>query len=159
LAEPSGPPQGTIGPTRARYLAAAFALGGCAGYLLVPLTERLSGTAPTVDWRAVGVLAVIAVVLFAHAYSTYRTVHRDRKVLDAHRAVNLLMLAKACALTGALIAGGYIGFGAQFLDRLEVDLPRQRVITSFSAAVASVAIVIGALLLERACRVPRDPEE
>jgi hypothetical protein len=126
---------------------------------LVSVTERLNGAAPTIQWRSIAVLAVIAAVLLAQAYSTYRAVHRDRLLPDPHRAVNLLMLAKACALTGALVAGGYSGFGTQFLDRLNVDLPRQRVITSFSAAAASVAIVISALLLERACRVPRDPEE
>jgi hypothetical protein len=158
VADQPDPPQGTVGPTRARYLLAAFVVGGCLGFLLVPLTERWSGAAPTIQWRSVAVLVVIAAVLLAHAYSTYRTVHRDRLRLDPHRAVNLLLLAKACALTGALVAGGYTGFGAQFLDRLDVDLPRQRVITSWSAAAASVAIVISALLLERACRVPRDPE-
>jgi hypothetical protein len=159
LADQPDPPQGTIGPTRARYLAAAFALGGGLGYLLVPLTERLNGSAPTVAWRSVGVLAVIAAVLLAQAYTTHRTVHRERARLAAHRAVNLLMLAKASALTGALVAGGYTGFAVQFLDRLDVDLPRERVIASFGAAAASVAIVIAALLLERACRVPRDPED
>lgn len=159
MADQPDPPQGTIGPTRARYLLAAFAVGGCAGYLLVLFSEQVSGTAPTVQWSAVAVLAVIAAVLLAHAYSTYRSVHRDRARLEPHRAVNLLMLAKACALAGALVAGGYTGFASQFLDRLDVSLPRQRVITSFAAAAASLAIVISALLLERACRVPRDPEE
>jgi sulfite exporter TauE/SafE len=89
------------------------------------------------------------------AYSTYRTVHRERRRIDAQRAVNLLLIAKASALTGALVAGGYVGFGLQFIDQLDVALPRERVIRSASAAVAGILIVVAGLLLERACRVPR----
>jgi hypothetical protein len=69
------------------------------------------------------------------------------------------MLAKACALMGALVAGGYLAFGVQFLDQMNIELPRERVIRSFSAAVAAVIVMVSGLLLERACRIPRDPEE
>lgn len=153
------PNQVTIGPTRFRVLAVAFVVGAMVGYTIVPLTEHFNATAPTIQWASVAVLAVIAVVLLTLAYSTYRTVHRERGLIEAHRAVNFLLLAKACSLTGSFVAGGYAGFGVQFLDQLDIVLPRERAIRSFSAAVASVAIVICALLLERACRVPSDPDD
>ncbi|MBA2560988.1 MAG: DUF3180 domain-containing protein [Propionibacteriales bacterium] len=159
MADQPGQSKGTIGPTRINTLVASFVLGAAAGYTLVPVSEWLNGTAPTIEWSSVAVLVVIAAVLLALAYSTYRIVHRDRARMEPQRAVNFLMLAKASALMGALVAGGYGGFGAQFLDQLEIALPRERVIRSVASAVASVAIVICALLLERACRVPRDPDE
>ncbi len=158
MADKIDPDQATIGPTRFRFLVVAFVLGALVGYTLVPLSEQLHGTAPTIQWTSVGVLAVIAVVLLALAYSTYRTLHRERRRMEPHRAVNFLMMAKACALVGGFLAGGYVGFGAQFIDQMDVVLPRERVIRSFAAAGASCAIVFCALLLERACRVPSDPE-
>jgi hypothetical protein len=159
LADQIDPNRVTIGPTRFRYLAAACVLGALVGYTLVPFTQWMNGTAPTITRTSVGVLAVIACVLAILAYSTYRTVHRDRLLIEPHRAVNLLLLAKACALMGAFFAGGYLGFGSQFLDSMDIVLPRERVFRSAAAAAAAVAIVICALLLERACRIPRDPEE
>jgi hypothetical protein len=78
--------------------------------------------------------------------------------MDPRRAVNLLLLAKAAALAGAVFAGGYLGFALHFVDSMDVDLPRERVIRAVSAAVASGALVISGLLLERACRVPRDED-
>jgi uncharacterized membrane protein YjfL (UPF0719 family) len=160
LTDRSGPPtQGTIGPTRLSALAAVFVCGGLLGYALVPISEQLSGTAPRVEWAAVGALTLIAGVLLVFAYTTYRTVHRDRRLIDARRAVNFLMLAKASARVGALVAGGYLGFALQFVDSLDVPLPRERFVRSLICAVTGVVIVVSALLLERACRVPKDEDD
>jgi hypothetical protein len=120
------------------------------GFLLVPVAEELSGTAPRVEWTSAGVLALIAVMVLALAYSTHRTIHRERRRMDPRRAVNLLLLAKAAALAGAVFAGGYLGFAVHFVDSMDVDLPRERVIRSVSGLV-----MISGLLLERACRVPK----
>jgi hypothetical protein len=159
LADQPDPSKVTIGPTRFRFLAAAFAVGAVLGYAIVPVSERLNATAPMIQWDAVVVLAAIAAMLLALAYTTYRTVHRERLLIEPHRALNYLMLGKACALMGALVAGGYLAFGAQFLDQLDIEAPRERVIRAFAAAIAAVVVVVSGLLLERACRIPRDPDE
>jgi hypothetical protein len=159
LAEPTDPNKVTVGPTRLRFLAVAFIIGAVLGYAIVPVSERLNATAPMIQWDAVVVLAAIAAMLLALAYTTYRTVHRERRLIEPHRALNYLMLAKACALTGAFVAGGYLAFGAQFLDQLNIVAPRERVVRSFSAAAAALLVMVCGLLLERACRIPRDPEE
>lgn len=148
-----------MGPTRSSVLAVAFVVGVLLGYLLVPLSESQNGTAPRVEWAAIMALAVIAGILLVFAYSTYRTVHRERLLMDPRRAVNFLLLAKASALMGALIAGGYLGFGWQFVDQMDIQLPRERVIHSVIAAAASVLIVLAGLLLERACRVPKGGDD
>ena len=66
------------------------------------------------------------------------------------------MLGKACALAGALVAGGYLGYA---LAQLGVDQPaaEARLWRSLLAAAAGLAVCIAALLLELACRVP--PED
>lgn len=155
MADESPPGQGTVGPTRAGVLLVCAVLGGILGFLLVPIAEELSGTAPRVEWTSAAVLVLIGAMVLALAYSTHRTIHRERKRMDPRRAVNLLLLAKAAALAGAVFAGGYLGFALHFIDNMDVDLPRERVIRSASAAVASIVVMISGLLLERACRVPR----
>jgi len=151
--------RGTVGPTRIAVLVVAFFVGAVLGWVLVSVTEHLNNVAPRVQWTSVAALVVIAALVSGLAYSTYRTVHREHRRIESQRAVNLLLIAKASALTGALVAGGYIGFGLQFFDSLDVALPRERVIRSACAAASAIAIAVAGLLLERACRVPKIEEE
>lgn len=150
---------GTIGPTRLSTLAAVFLVGCVLGYALERIGTQVNGTAPRVEWTAVIALVLIAGVLTVVAYSTHRTVQRDRRRIDSRRAVNLLMLAKASALMGALFAGGYLGFALPFVGDLGYPLPRERFVHALVAAVTSVVIVVSALFLERACRVPKGDDD
>ena len=68
--------------------------------------------------------------------------------------MTLLVLGKASALAGAVVAAGYLVFGLYFVGNLSADLPRQRVIGSGVSALAGVALMVAGLALERACRVP-----
>lgn len=155
MAEDDTPPTGTVRPTRLSLLAAVSVAAGVLGFAAAQLFELRSRVAPRIEWPAVAALALVAAVLLALAYSTYGIVHRDRARIDPRRAVNSLLLAKASALAGAVVAGGYLGFGANFLDRLDVELPRERAVRALVAAVMGLGIVVSSLLLERACRVPK----
>ena len=53
--------------------------------------------------------------------------------LEPHRAVNRLVMAKACALVGALVAGGYAGYALTWLG-MEAELADQRLLRSAIAA-------------------------
>ena len=149
-------PTGTIGPTRVNTLLATFVVGGLLGFALVPIAISVSGTAPRIEWTSVGVLMVMAGMLAILAFNTHRAVHKERRRIVPRRAVNLLLLAKAGALVGAFVAGGYLGFILHFIDDLDVPLPRERVIRGFAAAVTGGALVISGIFLERACRIPKD---
>jgi Protein of unknown function (DUF3180) len=46
-----------------------------------------------------------------------------------------------------------------FLTRLDAAAPRDRVIRSAIAVVAGIVLCVMGLLLERACKVPTEPEE
>ena len=132
-----------------------FGIGGVLGYGLVAVSVRTTGWAPRVQWSAVFGLLGLVVLVGGLAYSTYRTVHRERRPIEARRGVNLLLGAKASALAGAVTAGGYLGFAVPFLNQLDIELPRERVIRSVCAALAALALLVAGLLLERACRVPK----
>jgi hypothetical protein len=152
-------PVGRVRTTSATTLGLAVAFGFVSGAAVRPLVERAGGIPPTVPWSAVVTLLFLAAVLGALAFGTYRTLHVRHELIEPSRGVALLVLAKASAVAGALVAGAYLGFGLSFLESWEVALPRQRVVRSAFAMLAAVAMVVAALLLERACRVPTDSDE
>ena len=158
MADKESPERGTVKPTHIRSLLALFLVGGVLGYAFVRITIAVNGVAPQIEWTSVIVLLAAAAIVLVLANSTYRTVHRDRRRIDANRAVRFLLLAKASALVGAIVAGAYLGFAAQFVNQLDVSLPETRVIRSVSAAIAAVVLVVAGLLLERACRIPKDKD-
>ncbi len=153
---PVGP--GRLRPTSAGVLTGWAVVGLVGGWLLRPVSERLRGTAPIVTWAQPLALVLVAAILGATAYVTWRTVHLQHQRLDPHRAVNRLVLARACAMVGALVAGGYLGYAVSWMG-VDTELADQRVWRSALAGVAGVAIVITALLLERACRIRSEPTE
>ena len=157
---PDGPerpdPEGRIKTTRPGPLVAFCVVGLFVGWAVRPVGTQLSGAAPTVSWLPATALLFVAVVVGTLAWSTHRTIHRRRLLLDPHQAVNRLVLGKACALVGALMAGGYFGYALSWLGLTDAALARQRAEHSVAAGVAAVLLMVGALLLERACRVRKE---
>jgi hypothetical protein len=68
--------------------------------------------------------------------------------------IRMLALAKASALVGALVAGGYFGYALAFADSFDTPLGKERVIHASLAGVAGLLVMIAGLLLERALQVP-----
>lgn len=133
-------------------------IGLVGGWLLHPLADRYRGTAPIVTWAQPLALVLVAAILGATAYLTWRAVHVQRQRLEPHQAVNRLVLARSCALVGALVAGGYFGYALSWVG-VDAELASQRAWRSAAAGVAGVAIAVTAVLLERACRVRSDEDE
>jgi len=153
---PSG---GSIKITPPRALAVAALFGALAGWLVVAATNSFDLTAPQVPWTAPVGVFLIAALVGVIAYSTYQRIHVRRQRIEPQRAVAFLVLGKASALAGALVAGGYLTYALMFITRLDAAAPRDRVIKSAVAAVAGVALAVAGLLLERACRVPKSDDE
>ncbi|MCW2794606.1 DUF3180 domain-containing protein [Nocardioides sp.] len=151
------PPVGGLRPTSAAVLAAWGVTGLVGGWLLHPLAERVNGTAPIVTWTQPLALLLVAAILGLTAWSTWRAVQVRRERLEPHQAVNRLVLARACAYVGALVGGGYLGYALSWLGD-NAELADQRAWRSSVSALAGVAIAVTGLLLERACRVPSDPD-
>lgn len=67
------------------------------------------------------------------------------------------VLAKASSVTGSVLLGGYAGILAWALPRRgELSVADRLSAVAAASVVASLALVVAALLLERACRVPDD---
>ncbi|MBA3782993.1 MAG: DUF3180 domain-containing protein [Nocardioides sp.] len=141
-----------LAPTRWSTLAGWAAAGLVLGRLWHPVAERFNGTAPTVSLLQGLVLFFVAAILGGTAWITWRAVHVRRERLEPQQAVNRLVLARACALVGALVAGGYAGYALSWLGN-DAELAAERVWRSALAALGGVATASAAVLLERACRV------
>jgi MFS family permease len=156
--EPSEP-EGSLRPTSYVVVTAWAVIGLLLGWLWHPVAERLSGTAPVISWAQPAALWLIAVVVGITAWHTHRAVQVRHERLEPHRAVNRLVLGRAAALVGALVAGGYAGYAVSWIGD-PAELAGQRILRSAVAVVAAITTMVGALLLERACRVQkRDPEQ
>ena len=153
------PTGGSVGLTPFRALMVAALFGGLAGWLLVITADAFNLVPPEVSWSAPIGLILAAALVGALAYITHQRIQVRRERIEPSRAVAFLVLGKASALAGALVAGGYLGFALMFLGRLDAAAPRERVIRSAVAIVAGIALCIAGWRLERACRVPRDDED
>lgn len=154
--EPSG---GSVNLTPFRALVVAAIFGGLAGWLVVVIANAFDLIPPEVPWTAPIGLILVAALVGALAYATHQRIQVRRERIEPQRAVALLVLGKASALAGALVAGGYFAFALMFLTRLDAAAPRDRVIRSAVAIVAGIVLCIVGLLLERACKVPTEPDE
>jgi uncharacterized membrane protein len=152
-------PGGSVHLTPLRALIVAAMFGGLAGWLLGVTTNALDLIAPEVPWTApIGVLLVTAMV-GALAYSTYQRIQVRRERMEPNRAVAFLVLGKASALAGAVVVGGYLAYALLFVSRWEAAAPRDRVIRSAVTVLVGAALCGVGLLLERACRVPREDDD
>lgn len=149
-------PPGHVGSTRAGTVTGFALVGLVLGWLLRPVGMRVSGAAPTVGWLPVLTLLFVALILGSVAWLTYRSLHRRGEWIEPHKAVNRLVLAKSCALAGAIVGGGYLGYALSWLGIEGPELAQQRMLRSLVGGLAGALIVATSLLLERACRVDDD---
>lgn len=150
---------GRLRPVSAAALTIWAVLGLIGGWLLHPVAESWHGTAPVVTWFQPLALLLVAAIVGGTAWLTWRSVQIRHERMEPHRAVNRLVLGRACALVGALIAGAYAGYAVSWLGIAGDPLAGQRVLRSLVAAVMGGLICLGGVLLERACRVHDDEPE
>lgn len=157
--DPEPPEPGPrLQPVSGAALASAAVAGLVIGWLLRPAATRLRGSVPTVAWPQVGALFLVAGVIGLVAWHTWRSLHVERTGLESHLAVNRLVLARACALVGALVAGGYAGYAVSWLGTGS-EIAGERVLRAAVAALGGLAVLVASVLLERACRVRSEEEQ
>jgi MFS family permease len=152
--DPAGPeePQGSLRPTPPGVIVGWALAGLVLGWALHPVSDRMGRVPPLVTWGQPLALVLLAAILGYVAWATWRTVHVRRDRLLPHQAVNRLVLARACALVAALVAGGYLGYGLSWIGD-SAEMADQRLWRSIAAAAAGLLGLAAALLLERACRI------
>lgn len=154
---PTGPeddppePRGTLRPTTARALTVCAVLGLVVGWGVHPLATALGAHPPLVSWVQALALVMVAAIMAFLAWHTWQTVHVRRERLEPHQAVNRLVLARACAIGGTLVAAGYTGYAVSWLGDAS-QLADRWVLRSMVAAAGAAGVMLASLVLERACR-------
>ncbi len=144
-------PRGTLRPTSARALTVCAVAGLAAGWGIHPVAVALSGRAPLVSWAQALALVLVAAIMAFLAWQTWQTVHVRGERLEPHQAVNRLVLARACAIGGTLVAAGYAGYAVSWLGDAS-QLADRWVLRSVVAAAGAAGVTLASLALERACR-------
>ena len=152
--EPDGDPEeprGTLRPTSARALTACTVVGLALGWALHPVMDAVAGRPPLVSWAQALVLVMVAAIMGFLAWHTWQTVHVRGERLEPHQAVNRLVLARACALAGALVTAGYVGYAVSWLGD-ESHYADRWILRALVAAAGAAGVTLASLALERACR-------
>jgi hypothetical protein len=143
-------------PTSVSVLIVAALAAAAAGWLLLSFSYSLL---PQLPWSPVVVLAVLALAELLLAQNTSARIQRKPGALpvDPLAVVRYVALAKASALVGALSAGFSVGLLAWLVLEPTKAAHADRPIAI--GGLAAAALLVGAALwLERACRVPPDPD-
>lgn len=151
--DPDEPPEphGTLRPISARALTACVVLGLVGGWGLHPVMVRLTGSPPLVSWAQALALVLVAAIMSFLAWHTWRTVQVRGERLEVHQAVNRLVLARACALCGSLVAAGYLGYAISWLGDASQYADRW-ILRALVATAGAAVVTLASLALERACR-------
>lgn len=148
-------------PSRITTLVWSGLAAGLAGWTLGLIALALSDSLPAVLWVLVPVLLFMAVLIFvvARIVRAWVAERQYDEYVDALTVARLLALAKALAIFGVVVAGGYAGLGLLAADRLTGATARERLLLSLAVAVCGVVLTVAALRLEHACEVPHPPDD
>ncbi|MEV0590225.1 DUF3180 domain-containing protein [Nonomuraea cavernae] len=125
------------------------------------VVRQVYGGLPILPWTAIPTVLLLAV---GEGYTAWMTKARiDRKPgtkpVEPMAVARLAALAKASAYVGAVCGGLFAGFALHTVQLLTRDTPRVEFFISLGSFLSCVALVCAALMLEHACRVPKDPED
>jgi hypothetical protein len=146
----------SLRPTSISVLIVVGLTAAAAGWLLIGWSY---GSMPDLPWSPVIVLAVLAVAEGLLAQNTSARIQRKAGALpvDPLAVARYVALAKASSLVGALSAGFSTGLltwlAMQPTEPAHDDLP-----AAAGGLVAALMLVGAALWLERACRIPEQPD-
>jgi hypothetical protein len=152
-------PEGRLRPMSPAGLSILAAVGLVGGWMFHRVTDTPTGLPPQVPWSQPLTLFLVACILTGTAWATRRTLQQRAGRLSPHQAVNRLVLARACAYVGALAAGAYFGYAISWIGVTSTEMAGQRAFRAACGGAAGLLVVVGGLLLERACRVPPEDDE
>lgn len=152
-------PEPTLPPTNpATLLVAALAAAG-SGWVLV---GRFYSDIPPLSWLPAVTIFLLAVVLVITALTTKSRIDRKPGTTPVEPLVvaRYAALAKASSVAGAIFTGLYGSvFVYVFLRRGQLAAASDDLPAAALGVGAAVLLVTAALWLERACRIPKRPDD
>lgn len=156
MTTPGGP---TVEPTRAVHVASAGVAGLLVAGMLLWTWQGFGHSLPLVGPLAWGAVLLIAGGIGWLALRTRSQVRGRRDTLTPQEALTRVLLAKTSLLAGAFLGAGYLALAVLVLPALPAPLAVERLLHGGLAVVACVLWVLAGAALERACRIPRDPDD
>lgn len=145
-------------PTRVALLVLVAAVTAAVTYVGVALGY---GDLPPIPLYAPATVAFLGIAELATAASVRaRLQHQPgTRPVDPLVVARLVALAKASAVGGALVTGGYAALLAYTGQGLDVPSKAHDAAASGFGAGAGLLLVVAALVLERVCRAPEPPDD
>lgn len=146
-------------PLQPATLVLAALVGVVVGLVYAIVVTRTNGIPPTLT--TVGVVSLGFVVLALAIAARYMSrVARQTGPVDPHVAVRILVLGRAGAVVGAVVAGVYVGIGIERVTSgLTAGAGGRQLLYAGLGTVAGLAVLAAGLVVERACRRPDDPDD
>ncbi|MFT4305639.1 MAG: DUF3180 domain-containing protein [Microbacterium sp.] len=144
--------------TNPGVLAIVAVLGAGVGFLVDQLLTSAGAETFTPGISMALVLAVVGVVVLAFAIPIRRVLRGAQGHIDPFRAVRVVVLAKASSLVAAAVGGAVIGMLLFLLTRPVVP-PVESMGTLVATVVASVWLLVAALIAEHLCTIRKDDDD
>ncbi|TGB41497.1 DUF3180 domain-containing protein [Mycolicibacterium peregrinum] len=151
-----------MGPTRKRDLAGAVAVVAIVGYVLVGVLYRWFP--PLTIWTGLSLL-VVAIAEAGWAFYVRAKINDGQIGVGAGRLHPLtvarsVVIAKASAWVGAIVAGWWIGVLVYLLPRRgDLRVAGEDTPGAVVAALSAVALIVAAVWLQHCCKSPEEPPD
>ncbi|MFD2027761.1 DUF3180 domain-containing protein [Promicromonospora aerolata] len=129
------------------------------GWLVLRALEARGVHLPMVPWLVDVAILVLAGAVFWAGWTVRSYQQGKRPSLDGLRAARTLVLAKAAALTGALLGGWYLAQVLVVVSDLAIEPRRDRAIAAGVAVLCSVVLAVVGLIAEKFCELPPSDED
>jgi hypothetical protein len=124
------------------------------GTLLLRALSAQGVRLPEVTWVEYVAILALGALIFWMGWAV-RSYQKGKKPdLDPLRAARTFVLAKAAALTGAILTGRYLAAFLDVVDDLDIASQRSRAIAAAIAVLCSVALTVVGLVVEKFCEIP-----
>jgi len=124
------------------------------GWLALRSLEGRGVYLPVVPWLVYVAILALAGAVFWSGWTVRSYQKGKRPSLDGLRAARTLVLAKAAALTGALLSGWYLAQVLVVLGDLAIEARRDRAVAAGIAVLCSVVLAVVGLVVEKFCELP-----
>jgi hypothetical protein len=144
-------------PTSASALVVAGLVMAALSWLAI---SRFYGDFPTIPWLPGITLLALAGLEFVAALNTKARIDRrpGTERVDPLLVARYLVLAKASALAAALFTGLFAGLTVWLVtEQGRLAQAEDDLVPAVTGLVGGIALVVAALVLERACQVPPPP--
>lgn len=140
--------------TRWQILVAYFVATAVIGWAALNAWERGGNPPLPVPWYAAALIVLIAAIVFYFGWTVRSYLAGRRPSLSGVRAARTAVLAKASAYTGAVLSGWYVANLVMVIPNLVSDARISRAVAAGLCLLASLTLVVVALIAERWCQLP-----